>query len=151
MCTLRRKIWLAIVLLIVAIMVCGYLWIDGVVNPPPPRVIDEIPTDVQPYSTGGRNGETLFKANCTSCHTMNRVLTGPALMGAGDRLADTLIEDFLWYPEKTVRGSIYLKELSKAFGNLKHPAFLNVLTKQDIADIAVYLKGCRFPPSAVKN
>lgn len=34
------------------------------------------------------NGKTLFQANCSSCHAMEKEATGPALMGAYDRWPD---------------------------------------------------------------
>jgi cytochrome c551/c552 len=35
-----------------------------------------------------QNGEALFKANCTSCHKVDKDFTGPKLMGARDREPD---------------------------------------------------------------
>ncbi|MEG1592254.1 MAG: c-type cytochrome, partial [Chryseobacterium sp.] len=33
-----------------------------------------------------KNGEKLFKANCTACHALDKQVVGPALKGVVDRL-----------------------------------------------------------------
>src|SRR4051812_45727136 len=40
------------------------------------------------HAQNAANGEALYKANCTSCHAMDKVLTGPALEGAVKRWKD---------------------------------------------------------------
>lgn len=57
------------------------------------------------------NGEKLFKANCASCHNMERDLTGPALKGVIDRVPS---EDWLY---KWIRNNGLLRESGDAYAN----------------------------------
>jgi mono/diheme cytochrome c family protein len=43
---------------------------------------------LQSQSAFSQDGKQLFQQNCASCHAMEKVLTGPALMGATDRWPD---------------------------------------------------------------
>ena len=36
-----------------------------------------------------QDGKALFQTNCASCHHPTKVVTGPALKGINDRVADT--------------------------------------------------------------
>ena len=37
------------------------------------------------FSQSVENGEQLYKANCTSCHAIDKKLIGPALAGVNDK------------------------------------------------------------------
>ena len=55
-----------------------------------PDTVTQLARNSKPYCCGGEelNGETLFKWNCASCHSMNmyKNMTGPALAGVFDRV-----------------------------------------------------------------
>jgi len=88
-----------------------------------------------------QNGEVLFKANCTSCHAMDKKLVGPALMGMQDRLPyKNFIEDLLLRPKQTLRRNKYAMELSKEYGDEGHIDFHDVLSPADVEAIIEYSK-----------
>jgi mono/diheme cytochrome c family protein len=48
------------------------------------QVVEAAPA---PLSTEAVAGEKVFKANCASCHKVNRAMTGPALAGINEKYA----------------------------------------------------------------
>ena len=73
-------------------------------------------TSASIYAQGdAKNGEKLFKANCTACHALDKQLVGPALGGVVDRLKkeQNLDTDWLnkWIKDnKSLRESLYRKK-----------------------------------------
>ena len=52
-------------------------------------------TGASVYAQGdAKNGEKLFKANCTACHALDKQLVGPALGGVVDRLKTEQSQSF---------------------------------------------------------
>ncbi|MGZ5262819.1 MAG: c-type cytochrome, partial [Kaistella sp.] len=109
-------------------------------------------TSASIYAQGdAKNGEKLFKANCTACHALDKQLVGPALGGVVDRLKkeQNLDTDWLnkWIKDnKSLResGDKYANEVYEKFNKTEMLAFPN-LTDQDISDILEYTTN---PPAA---
>lgn len=91
-----------------------------------------------------KNGEKLFKANCTACHALDKQVVGPALKGVVARL-DTeqgLGKDWLhkWIKnnkELRASGDKYANEVFEKFNKTEMQVFPN-LTDKDIDDILAY-------------
>ena len=102
-------------------------------------------TGASVYAQGdAKNGEKLFKANCTACHALDKQLVGPALGGVVDRLKteQSLDADWLhkWIKDnKALResGDKYANEVYEKFNKTEMTAFPS-LSDQDINDILEY-------------
>ena len=91
-----------------------------------------------------KNGEKLFKANCTACHALDKQVVGPALKGVVARLKDEqgLEKDWLhkWIKDnKALResGDKYANEVYEKFNKSEMQTFPN-LTDTDIDDILAF-------------
>ena len=91
-----------------------------------------------------KNGEKLFKANCTACHALDKQVVGPALKGVVARLKDEqgLEVDWLhkWIKDnKSLResGDKYANEVYEKFNKSEMQVFPN-LSDKDIDDILAY-------------
>lgn len=91
-----------------------------------------------------KNGEKLFKANCTACHALGKQVIGPDLKGVVDRLKTEqgLDTDWLhkWIKDnKALRasGDKYANEVFEKFNKTEMLQFPN-LTDKDIDDILAY-------------
>ncbi len=91
-----------------------------------------------------KNGEKLFKANCTACHALDKQVVGPALKGVVARLKDEqgLEKDWLhkWIKDnKALResGDKYANEIYEKFNKSEMQTFPN-LTDTDIDDILAF-------------
>jgi len=99
-------------------------------------------TSASIYAQGdAKNGEKLFKANCTACHALDKQIIGPALGGVVDRLKkeQNLDTDWLhkWIKDnKALRasGDKYANEVFNKFNKTEMLAF-PALSDQDINDI----------------
>ncbi len=102
-------------------------------------------TGASVYAQGdAKNGEKLFKANCTACHALDKQLIGPALGGVVDRLKQeqNLDTDWLhkWIKDNAAlraSGDKYAVEVYEKFNKTEMTAFPS-LTDQDINDILEY-------------
>lgn len=99
-----------------------------------------------------KKGETLFKANCTACHALDKQLVGPALGGVVERLKKEQNLGVDWFQKwikdnKALRasGDKYANEVFLKFNKVEMQQFPN-LTDQDIADILEYTTN---PPKEV--
>ena len=110
-------------------------------------------TSASIYGQGGdpKNGEKLFKANCTACHTLDKQIVGPALKGVVERLKSEQGLDTEWLHKwikdnKSLRasGDKYANEVYEKYNKTEMPAFPN-LTDKDIDDILAYTSN---PPAA---
>lgn len=91
-----------------------------------------------------KNGEKLFKANCTACHALDKQVIGPALKGVVARLETEqgLGKDWLhkWIKnnkELRASGDKYANEVFEKFNKTEMQVFPN-LTDKDIDDILAY-------------
>lgn len=102
-------------------------------------------TGASVYGQGdAKNGEKLFKANCTACHTLDKQLVGPALGGVVERLKTEQNLDETWLhswikDNKALRasGDKYANEVYEKFNKSEMTPFPN-LSEQDINDILEY-------------
>lgn len=94
---------------------------------------------------GYLNGEKLFKANCTTCHGLDKKVTGPALRGVSGRRKEAWI--IKWVkdngalratgdPEALAIFEEYKGSIMTAFGNLSDADIKNIITYTDNAPAA---------------
>ena len=115
-------------------------------------------TSASIYAQGdAKNGEKLFKANCTACHALDKQMVGPALGGVVDRLKkeQNLDTDWLhkWIKDnKSLResGDKYAIEVYEKFNKTEMLAYPN-LTDQDINDILEYTTNPPAPEPAAAD
>ncbi|TXF75833.1 c-type cytochrome [Chryseobacterium sp.] len=115
-------------------------------------------TSASIYAQGdAKNGEKLFKANCTACHALDKQVVGPALGGVVDRLKkeQNLDTDWLhkWIKDnKAFRasGDKYANEVFEKFNKTEMLQFPN-LTDQDINDILEYTTNPPAPEPAAAD
>lgn len=141
---IRRKIRLVITLLLAAMAVSTVIWLrggfaigdsskDGIAFCGTVSVADRV--------TGNNiKGYEVFKANCASCHSMEKEATGPALMGAADRQPyKGFIKQLLIDPKKALTSCNYGQALYIKYP-VHHTSFKNTLTKQEIEDVVFMLE-----------
>ena len=91
-----------------------------------------------PVAISNTNGETLFKANCASCHKPNVRYIGPALQGVTKRWeSKELLYDFVRNSQEVIGRNAYAKKLFKEYNQspmLPYPQ----LTDEDIQGILDY-------------
>ncbi|WOC51735.1 Molybdopterin oxidoreductase subunit, predicted [Bergeyella porcorum] len=111
---------------------------------------------VHAQSGDPKNGEKLFKANCTACHALDKQMIGPALGGVVERLQteQNLGEDWLhkWIKDnKALResGDKYAIEVYEKFNKVEMTAFPN-LSDTDINDILAYTTNPPAPEPAAE-
>ena len=115
-------------------------------------------TSASIYAQGdAKNGEKLFKANCTACHALDKQMVGPSLGGVVDRLKkeQNLDTDWLhkWIKDnKSLResGDKYAIEVYEKFNKTEMLAYPN-LTDQDINDILEYTTNPPAPEPAAAD
>ncbi|MBL1221808.1 c-type cytochrome [Chryseobacterium sp. L7] len=91
-----------------------------------------------------KNGEKLFKANCTACHALDKQVIGPPLKGVVERVKTEggVDKDWLhkWIKDnKALRasGDKYANEIFEKYNKTEMLQFPN-LTEKDIDDILAY-------------
>jgi mono/diheme cytochrome c family protein len=102
-------------------------------------------TGVSVYAQGdAKNGEKLFKANCSACHALDKQTIGPALGGIVATVKKEQNLDETWFikwikDNKTLRGSgdKYANEIFIKFNKTEMSVFPS-LSDQDIKDILEY-------------
>ncbi|HCA08678.1 MULTISPECIES: c-type cytochrome [Chryseobacterium] len=106
-----------------------------------------------------KNGEKLFKANCTACHALDKQVIGPPLKGVVERVKTEggVDKDWLhkWIKDnKALRasGDKYANEIFEKFNKTEMLQFPN-LTEKDIDDILAYTTNppAPEPPKADKT
>ena len=84
------------------------------------------------------NGETLFKANCASCHKPNERYVGPALQGVVSRWeSKELLYAFVRNSQEVISRNTYAKKLYEEYKQSPMLPYPN-LKDQDIDDILRY-------------
>ena len=87
---------------------------------------------------GIANGETLFKANCASCHKPNEKYVGPALQGVVSRWeSKELLYAFVRNSQEVISRNAYAKKLYDEYKQSPMLPYPN-LKDQDIDDILRY-------------
>ena len=83
------------------------------------------------------SGRTLFHSSCTSCHTFNKNLTGPALREILNERSIDWIYQFLTNRKSVLTDSSYKARLAEYQANcIEYPN----LTKNDVIQIVEYIK-----------
>ena len=84
------------------------------------------------------NGETLFKANCASCHKPNEKYVGPALQGAASRWESReLLYAFVRNSQEVISRNAYAKKLYEEYKQSPMLPYPNLIDN-DIRDILSY-------------
>jgi cytochrome c2 len=84
------------------------------------------------------NGETLFKANCASCHKPTEQYVGPALKGAISRWeSKELLYEFVKNSQDVIGRNAYAKKLFLEYNQSPMLPYPN-LKDEDIQDILNY-------------
>ncbi|MBW8521983.1 c-type cytochrome (plasmid) [Chryseobacterium chendengshani] len=91
-----------------------------------------------------KNGEKLFKANCTACHALDKQVVGPALKGVVERLKSEQGLDKEWLhkwiknnKELRASGDKYANEVFEKYNKTEMQVFPNLADK-DIDDILAF-------------
>ncbi|MCS6904649.1 MAG: cytochrome c3 family protein [Bacteroidia bacterium] len=99
-----------------------------------------------------QDGEALFKANCASCHKVDKKMTGPALKGVHDRW-DNQIEEMIAFVKNSQAymkagrpKSDYAKKLYAEYNNTLMPA--QALKDEEIKAIFDYILAYKAPDAA---
>ncbi len=95
-----------------------------------------------------QDGQALFKANCASCHKVDKKFTGPALQGWKDRIpgGDWV---YKWISNSAVLiagGDTYANKVYAENGKSQMTAFGAQLKKQDVDAILKYVDDYKTPP-----
>ncbi|HCR75284.1 MAG TPA: quinol:cytochrome C oxidoreductase, partial [Chryseobacterium sp.] len=84
-----------------------------------------------------KNGEKLFKANCTACHALDKKLVGPALGGVVERLKKDQNLDIDWFQKWITNneklrasGDKYANEVYEANGKAAMQVFEGKLSEK---------------------
>lgn len=96
-----------------------------------------IPTDQSQIS----EGESLFKANCRSCHRVHEKLVGPALAGVEERAPSVQwIIDFVHNSQKLIQsGDEYANQIYNEYNQIQMTAF-PTLSDDQVLSIIAYIK-----------
>src|SRR5438132_911252 len=88
------------------------------------------------------NGKTLFQSNCTSCHGMQNLVLGPALMGAYDRWKKDDKKLHLWIKHNSALLAANDPYATSLYNQFKSSMtdFNSILTDADVDDIIAYIK-----------
>jgi len=94
------------------------------------------------------DGEALFKANCASCHKVDKPFTGPALKGWKDRVpgGDWI---YRWVANSAVLiqgGDAYANKIYNEHNKATMTAFTTQLKKEDVDAILKYVDDWAVPP-----
>lgn len=102
-----------------------------------------------------QEGEALFKANCASCHKVDKKMTGPALMGVHDRWGGEIEEMIAFvknsqaYMKAGRPKSDYAKKLYAEFNNTLMPS--QALKDEEIKAIFDYVLAYKAPDATVSG
>lgn len=87
-------------------------------------------------------GEALFKANCASCHNMEKKLSGPALIGVADRVpapADEWLYKWIKNNNKLrADGDAYANEIFKEYNGSPMTVFA-WMSDEQLGDVITYI------------
>ncbi|MEL7148218.1 MAG: cytochrome c, partial [Bacteroidota bacterium] len=89
-------------------------------------------------------GESLFKANCTSCHQVHKKVIGPALAGVYDRVPEPQIEwitKFIQNSTKVISsGDEYAVNLYNEYNKTQMTSFSSFKADKEIAQLLAYIQ-----------
>lgn len=93
------------------------------------------------HAQDASKGKALFLSNCSSCHAVNKVVTGPALAGVEDRWPDKkMLHNWIRNNKQVLNaGYPYAVNLFNSFNKISMNIFSS-FTDKDIDDILAYIK-----------
>jgi mono/diheme cytochrome c family protein len=93
------------------------------------------------HAQDASKGKALFLTNCSSCHAVNKQVTGPALAGVEDRWPDKkMLHNWIRNNKQVLaEGYPYAVNLYKQYSNISMNVFSSFSDK-DIDDILAYIK-----------
>ena len=110
-------------------------------------------TNAKPIDPQVSKGGELFKANCGSCHALDKVLSGPALRGVLNRgpWIDSKENFMKWVrnPAAFIQTNEYTRDLQKQFGQVM-PSFSH-LDDNELEMIYQYLGNVPVPNAVAFN
>lgn len=105
-----------------------------------PQTFPGISTDPAMISAG----ESLFKANCTSCHNVHEKVIGPALAGVYERVPEPQIEwigKFIQNSTKVINsGDEYAVNLYNEYKKTQMTSFASFKPEKEIAQLLAYIQ-----------
>ncbi len=136
---IRTKIFIVIILLIAAMLVSAAIYTRGGFSLTSQEDQQGFCGTVSnaPLITN-THGRDLFLANCASCHSIHKDMTGPALAGYEKHFPVKLLYLFLRQPQKAYKKSKYLQHLKEQYDQTEHFAFPS-LGKAEVDDISNYI------------
>ncbi len=104
-----------------------------------------------PAEINAQDGQALFKANCASCHKVDKKFTGPALQGWKDRVpAGEWIYKWISNSSALIAGGdVYANKVYKENDKSQMTSFGTQLKKQDIDAIMKYVDDFKAPITQV--
>src|ERR1700712_3774122 len=101
------------------------------------------------HTVTAQTGQQIFQQNCASCHSFDRVITGPALRGVTERgpWAEDIKNLHAWIHNAPafIPTTKYTQDLQKLYGSLM-TNFSSTLSDKDVDAVIDYLKN---PPAPV--
>ena len=95
-----------------------------------------------------KNGESLFKGNCTVCHGIDDVIIGPALRDVHERRSEEWIYSFVKNSQKVIRsGDEYAVNLYNEYNKTLMTSF--DFSNEELNSILTYIKSESFKPVEV--
>lgn len=93
------------------------------------------------HAQDASKGKALFLSNCSSCHAVNKVVTGPALAGVEDRWPDKkMLHNWIRNNKQVLNaGYPYAVNLFNSYNKISMNIFSS-FTDKDIDDILAYIK-----------
>tara|TARA_B110000438_G_scaffold33857_1_gene33512 strand:+ start:23275 stop:24552 length:1278 start_codon:yes stop_codon:yes gene_type:complete len=95
-----------------------------------------------------KNGESLFKGNCTVCHAIDEVIIGPALRNIHERRSEEWIYAFIKNSQKVIQsGDEYAVDLYNEYNKTLMTSF--DFSNEELNSIITYIKNESFKPIEV--
>ena len=86
-----------------------------------------------------KNGESLFKGNCTVCHAIDEVIIGPALRNVHERKSEEWIYAFIKNSQKVIQsGDEYAVDLYNEYNKTLMTSF--DFSNEELNSIITYIK-----------
>lgn len=94
------------------------------------------PTEYNPVEL---KGEKLFKANCRSCHWLEKKVIGPALRGVVSRTSREWFKNWVINPNKFIRENSKAAELFNEYNEIQHTSFSS-MKEEEIDQLIEYVE-----------
>ena len=92
------------------------------------------------FSQSAENGETIYNANCASCHMINKKMIGPALAGVNDKYSEEwLLKWIKNSAELIASGDPDAIAIWEEYNKAAMPSFLH-LSDDEVRDVLAYIE-----------